>query len=49
MYWLYLNLRRQVIWKSVTVEWVQKFVEVRMSMFGFVVHLAIFGKELASI
>jgi hypothetical protein len=49
IYWLYLNLRRQVFWEIVTSGCVQKFVEVGISMLVSVVHFAMFGKEAASV
>jgi hypothetical protein len=39
MYWLYRNLRRQVIWESVTFRCSQKSVDVFLSMFLSIVHL----------
>ena len=49
MYWLYQNLRRQVIWESVTSGCVQKSIDVILSMFLSIVHSLLFGKDLASV
>ena len=49
MYWPVLNLRMFVFCASVIVGLFQKLLDVSFSMVGFIVHLWMLGKSLASV